>query len=44
MYHLKADFAQEIKEQLLNQEYLSHEFIRLRGKVLPEINPACSIM
>ncbi|MCL9685124.1 hypothetical protein [Legionella maioricensis] len=37
-YHIKADFAQDIKSQLTNQVYLAQEFIRLRGKV-PEKTP-----
>ncbi|WP_298624640.1 hypothetical protein [uncultured Legionella sp.] len=40
---LHPDFIQEIKSQLLNQEYLAAEFIQLRG-ALPEQQPPCCIL
>ncbi len=42
-YHMKTDFAQNIKSQLTSQHYLAQEFIRLRGEV-PEKETGCSIM
>ncbi|BCA93931.1 hypothetical protein TUM19329_02920 [Legionella antarctica] len=35
-YHLHTDFAQDIKSQLISQQYLAHEFNRLRGEVSEE--------
>lgn len=43
IYLMKTDFVQNIKSQLLNQEFLEKEYLRLRGKA-PENNSACIIM
>lgn len=42
-YRLQPDFAQDIKSQLLNKEYLAQEFSRLRWKP-PEKDFFCVLM
>ena len=43
LYCMKSDFVQDIKMQLLNQEYLASEFMRLRGKPI-ETDIVCVVM
>lgn len=42
-YRLKPDFAEDIKSQLLNKEYLAQEFLRLRWRP-PEKQSFCAVM
>lgn len=42
-YLMKTDFAQDIKSQIISEEYLEEEFIRLRGKS-PEKQSFCCLM
>ncbi|MDF1930899.1 hypothetical protein PGH45_13565 [Legionella pneumophila] len=42
-YRLQPDFAQDIKAQLLNKEYLAQEYSRLRWKP-PEKESVCVLM
>ncbi|HAT6957479.1 TPA: hypothetical protein JAN72_12015 [Legionella pneumophila] len=42
-YRLKSDFAEDIKSQLLNKDYLAQEFTRLRWRP-PEKESLCLVM